>query len=180
MATKFAKVNSLTFPWLFPDQTPFFPDFNLTDFLTTHRFSLTLSTEFFFVMLPQAKILPCGDEYGTLKRIDVKVTTCKFPDFKNIFSNQCFFPDFAAFLCLFPWLFFTFLRQHVNSLTFPWIPWIPWFGGHPVERMASAHGSFIHTNFVHPKNIRLHTKFRCGFFHRRKCTPDFILEIFII
>ena len=116
-------------PWLFPDQTPFFPDFNLTDFLTTHRFSLTLSTEFFFfVMLPQAKILPCGDEYGTLKRIDVKVTTCKFPDFKNIFSNQCFFPDFAAFLCLFPWLFFTFLRQHVNSLTFPWIPW---FGGHP-------------------------------------------------
>ena len=133
MATKFAKVNSLTFPWLFPDQTPFFPDFNLTDFLTTHRFSLTLSTEFFFVMLPQAKILPCGDEYGTLKRIDVKIT-CKFPGFKNIFSNQCFFPDFAAFLCLFPWLFFTFLRQHVNSLTFPWIPWIPWFGGHPVVR----------------------------------------------
>ena len=51
----------------------------------------------------------------------------------------------------------------------------------PVWKGCQVHTEvlFIH-NFVHPKNISLHTKFRCGFFHRRKCTPDFILEIFKI
>ena len=63
MATKFAKVNSLTFPWSntsfpwfqphrFYDDTPFFPEF---------------VRRVLFVMLPQVKILPSGDEYTALR-----------------------------------------------------------------------------------------------------------------
>ena len=89
-------------PGLFPDQTPFFPDFILTGFLMTRLI--------FQDFVPQMKILPYGDDFVPNRR--ESHDTYKFPDSKKILSNQCFFPDFAAFSCLFPRLFFTFLRQH--------------------------------------------------------------------